>query len=59
MLEKFLQALEKELLVILQCTAVEGLIPGASLFGMEWHVTRGDDRALSVLATAINLTRTQ
>jgi len=59
MFEKLLHALKKELVVILQCTAVEGLIPGASLLGMECHVARKDDRDSSVPATGINLTRIQ
>jgi len=55
MLEKLLHALDKELFVILQCAAVEGLVPGASLFGMESNVSRKNDRDLSVPTTGINL----
>ena len=59
MLEKLLHALDKELFVILQCAAVEGLIPGASLFGMACRVARKKDGDFSVFATGVNFTRVQ
>ena len=56
--EKLLCALDKELFVTLQRVAVEVPIPGASLFGVECHITRKDDGDSSVPTTSINLTRT-